>query len=71
MCGYPRERHPELPYFAARKLSNISREMAEIVLLPSGEEFARRLHKLNRELAAIRRAVRDRGLIGIDLEAEA
>jgi len=56
---YPKRKHPELPYWAARKLEKIGLELAEIVLVrgDQGVAFAGKLTKLQNDLAQIRRAL--------------
>ena len=68
---YPKQKHPELPYFAARKLQELSQRMADLVMLGDGqgESFARGTQSLVKELAALRRAIRDRGLLGVEEDA--
>lgn len=67
---YPKRKYPQLPYFAARKLEELSRRMADLVMLPEGEgqSFARGVRALTKELAALRRAIRDRALLGVEDE---
>jgi hypothetical protein len=69
---YPRQNHPELPYWAARKLEHIADRLADMVMLPEqdGERFAQAVRATMKELAAIRRLIIDRGILDVELEEQ-
>ena len=63
--NYPRQKHPQLPYWAARKLEHIADRLADMVMLPeeSGGEFTGAVTCTMKEVAAIRRMIIDRGIL--------
>jgi len=57
--SYPRQNHPEIPYWAAKKLEKISLDLPKIVLFPKsqGEEFGIDVRRVMSDLAMIRRGL--------------
>ena len=62
--SYPRQNHPEIPYWAAQKLEKINIDLPRIVLMPEhrGEEFGTRARKVLSDLAQIRRGLIAEGI---------